>query len=156
MKFLLAFVAVVAVAVAQPTKRPQPVSADSYEPIAVGPAIVDLPTAPSPVVIGDINPSQPAPLVQLIVNVNQPESSPIAPAPVVVPSEETQPHPVIVVEQPAILPVPEIAPQPVIIVEQPESVLEPVQVVEVVPVEPVIVGTPIIPAPAVILPDTLN
>uniref|UniRef100_A0A2A4K438 Uncharacterized protein n=1 Tax=Heliothis virescens TaxID=7102 RepID=A0A2A4K438_HELVI len=128
------------------------------EPIAVGPAIVDfpipdggivaepvvvpspLPIAPSPVAIVDgavADASASAPLVQIILNINQAaaDSSPIAVGPAVVPGP-VRPEPVQVVE---------VAP-------------EPVQVVEVapVPVEPVIIGTPVLPEAAVVLPEELN
>ncbi|KAJ0174005.1 hypothetical protein K1T71_010151 [Dendrolimus kikuchii] len=203
MKFLVAFVAVVAVAVASPLKGNKPIISQSseleaiiaaiqspstdpataalleqqlqdilgvkpepefveYEPIAVGPEIVDFPlpdggvvtapepapvvvptpVQPSPVVIGDLEAGQ-KPLVQIIVNVNTAAGA--SPAPAVVP---------------------EIIPQPVIVVDEDQNVesvnvvdnveVDPVQVAEPVIVEPVVIGIPIIPEAAVVLPEELN
>ncbi|MBN4658735.1 hypothetical protein H4F44_23270, partial [Escherichia coli] len=197
-KFFVAFVALVAVAVANPVTKPVISDADDIqaivaaiqspstdpataqlledmlaeiigatdnisigpaiieapEPVSIGPAINDFPIPeapvqpiapiqPSPVVIGDIPVGSPAPLVQIIVNVNQASDNVVAPAPAVVP-EVIQADPVVVVDNP--VPV-----DPVIIVtpEIPEVIeVEPVDVVEIAPVEiePVIIGTPIIPS----------
>lgn len=143
-----------------------PAVIDSFEPVAIGPAIVDFPLtetgevittpAEAPVVVDAPAASPSAPLVQIILNINQVQSSvegvsvaPVRPEPVVVP---VRPEPVAV-------------PEPIVIVDNwptvdPVEVVEisPVQVVDVEPVAiaPVIVGTPIIPVPAVILPDVLN
>ncbi|PZC83112.1 hypothetical protein B5X24_HaOG208585 [Helicoverpa armigera] len=115
-----------------------------FEPVAIGPALIDAPV-PSPVVVapGPVAEAS-APLVQIILNINQAAAgaTPIVPEPVII-----EPAPVI--------------PMPVhpIGVVAPEAVpVEPVQVVEAapVPVEPVVIGTPVLPAPAVVLPEELN
>ena len=150
-----------------------PALIDSFEPISVGPAIIDfpipdggivaepvvapspLPIAPSPVAIVDgaatpADVSAGAPLVQIILNINQAaaEASPIAVNPAVVP-EAIQPTPVHVVDSVA---------EPVQVVEVAPVPAEPVQVVEAapVPVEPVVIGTPVLPEAAVVLPEQLN
>ncbi|KAJ8717366.1 hypothetical protein PYW08_005765 [Mythimna loreyi] len=120
---------------------------DGFEPIAIGPAIVE----PEPIAIGPVVvdkpvvPSAASPLVQIIVNVNAaavidstPGSAPVRPEPV-----------------PTIPILEEIVPEPVHVVEEAP---EPVQVVEVAPVpaEPVQIGIPVLPEPAVILPEQLN
>ncbi|XP_026738406.1 calphotin-like [Trichoplusia ni] len=160
------------------------------EPISVGPAIVDLPApiaptpvivapspvapvpvivaptpvAPSPVAIvegpaADVDASS-APLVQIILNINQAaaESSPVAPVATPEPVQviETAPiavNPVGVVEaSPEPVQVVEVAPAPVQVVEVAPA---PVQVIEAAP-EPVIIGVPVIPSPAISLPEELN
>ncbi|CAD0203054.1 unnamed protein product [Chrysodeixis includens] len=80
--------------------------------------------------------SNPSPLVQIVLNINQEASA----APVVAPT------PVQAVDA---------APIPVEPVQVVEIAPEPVQVIEVAPV-PVIIGPPIIPSPAVSLPEELN
>ncbi|PZC83110.1 hypothetical protein B5X24_HaOG208583 [Helicoverpa armigera] len=137
-----------------------------FEPIAVGPAIVDFPLpdggvvaeepaiVPSPVSIVDgsavADVSAAAPLVQIILNINQAaaEASPIAVGPAVIP-EPILPTPVHVVDSAA---------EPVQVVEVAPVPAEPVQVVEAapVPVEPVVIGTPVLPEAAVVLPEELN
>uniref|UniRef100_A0A2A4K443 Cuticle protein n=1 Tax=Heliothis virescens TaxID=7102 RepID=A0A2A4K443_HELVI len=125
-----------------------------YEPVSVGPAWIDTPIAPSPVAIVDgaaaADVSAGAPLVQIILNINQAaaDSSPIAVGPAVVPGP-VRPEPVQVVE---------VAPEPVQVVEVAPVPVEPVQVVEAapVPVEPVVIGTPVLPEAAVVLPEELN
>ncbi|XP_030032304.1 calphotin [Manduca sexta] len=136
MKFIVAFAALVAVAVASPVKRPMPMPDNiSIGPalVDIGPAIVDFPipapcdagaVVPSPVVIGDLSPEQPAPLVQIIVNVNQ---AGLAPAPV-----GPKPDPVIVVDEAEAVP---IVVDPVDVVDVvPVVDVDPVAVVDVVPV----------------------
>ncbi|XP_026738418.1 calphotin-like [Trichoplusia ni] len=150
------------------------------EPISVGPAIVDLPApivptpvivapspvapvpviiaptpvAPSPVAIvegpaADVDAAS-APLVQIILNINQAaaESSPVAPV--------ATPEPVQVIETAPIAVNPvgvvEASPEPVQVVEVAPA---PVQVIEAAP-EPVIIGVPVIPSPAISLPEELN
>ncbi|CAH0590128.1 unnamed protein product [Chrysodeixis includens] len=143
---------------------PEPIAvgpAISPEPISIGPAIVDFPlpegalgeapiVAPSPVAIVEgpapVSDSSSAPLVQIILNINQAsaEAVPVGPVgPVIAPT------PVQVVDA---------APIPVEPVQVVEIAPEPVQVVEVapVPVEPVLIGMPIIPSPAITLPEELN
>ncbi|MBN4663872.1 hypothetical protein H4F36_23875, partial [Escherichia coli] len=83
----------------------------ALEPVSIGPAIIDFPipevpvqpiappVQPSPVVVGDIPVGSPAPLVQIIVNVNQASDNVVAPAPAVVP-EVIQADPVVVVDNP--------------------------------------------------------
>ncbi|CAD0203053.1 unnamed protein product [Chrysodeixis includens] len=83
--------------------------------------------------------SNPSPLVQIVLNINQEASA----APVVAPT------PVQVVDA---APIPA---EPVQVVEVAPIPVEPVQVVEIVP-EPVIIETPIIPSPAINLPEELN
>uniref|UniRef100_A0A2A4IY80 Cuticle protein n=1 Tax=Heliothis virescens TaxID=7102 RepID=A0A2A4IY80_HELVI len=143
-----------------------PALIDSFEPISVGPAIIDFPipdggvvaepvVAPSPVAIVDgaaapADVSAGAPLVQIILNINQAaaEASPIAVGPAIIP-EVIQPTPVHVVDSVA---------EPVQVVEVAPVPAEPVQVVEAapVPVEPVVIGTPVLPEAAVVLPEELN
>uniref|UniRef100_A0A2A4K3N7 Uncharacterized protein n=1 Tax=Heliothis virescens TaxID=7102 RepID=A0A2A4K3N7_HELVI len=152
--------------------KPEPIAVGpaivdaGFEPISVGPAIIDFPipdggivaepvVAPSPVAIVDgaaapADVSAGAPLVQIILNINQAaaEASPIAVNPAVVP-EAIQPTPVHVVDSVA---------EPVQVVEVAPVPAEPVQVVEAapVPVEPVVIGTPVLPEAAVVLPEELN
>ena len=149
-----------------------------YEPISVGPAIIDFPlpdggavsavepspvAVPSPAVVAE--PTANTPLVQIILNINQAtlEASPAVVAPGI--ATEILPTPVHVVESAA---------EPVQVVESPIAPVEvvetapvspvqvvdvsPIQVVETAPVavEPVVIGTPIIPSPAVVLPEELN
>ncbi|XP_026743412.1 actin cytoskeleton-regulatory complex protein PAN1-like [Trichoplusia ni] len=126
------------------------------EPISVGPAIVDFPlpegalapiVAPSPVAIIDgpapVSDSSSAPLVQIILNINQASAGSV-PVDAVIGHEPVQ--------------VVETAPIPVEPVQVVEISPEPVQVVEVAPVpaEPVIIGVPVIPSPAITLPEELN
>ncbi|XP_063894052.1 uncharacterized protein LOC110371312 [Helicoverpa armigera] len=132
---------------------PAIVDQPQYEPVSVGPAWIDAPIAPSPVAIVDgsavADVSAAAPLVQIILNINQASDlSPIAVGPAVIP-EPIIPTPVQVVES---------APEPVQVVEVAPVPAEPVQVVEAapVPVEPVVIGTPVLPEAAVVLPEELN
>ena len=146
-----------------------------YEPISVGPAIIDFPlpdggavtevetspvAVPSPAVIAE--PAASSPLVQIIVNVNQAQSTPAAvavvPEPVTV-VETAPPTPVQVVETAPVSPVEVVETAPVSPVQVVDVIpASPIQVVETAPVavEPVIIGTPIIPQPAVTLPEQLN
>ncbi|XP_004922431.1 actin cytoskeleton-regulatory complex protein PAN1-like [Bombyx mandarina] len=148
MKFLVAFalIAVASARVFEPISV-GPALVDTYEPIDTEPAYVDIPITdggvvtapvkPTPVVVGPAVPSGASPLVQLIVNVNVPAGVSDGPA-------EIKPDPVIVAEEAEegpIVPVPE----PVIVAP-----------INPIPVAPVIIGTPIIPAPAVTLPEELN
>ncbi|PZC83109.1 hypothetical protein B5X24_HaOG208582 [Helicoverpa armigera] len=146
---------------------PAIVDQPQYEPVSVGPAWIDAPIAPSPVAIVDgsavADESAAAPLVQIILNINQAASeaspSPIAVGPAVIP-EEIQPTPVQVVDS-APEPVQVVEPAPIApIAVNPIGVVapEPVQVVEAapVPVEPVVIGTPVLPEAAVVLPEALN
>ncbi|KAG6458476.1 translation initiation factor IF-2 [Manduca sexta] len=155
---------------------PQPIAVgpapvDHY-PISIGPAIVDFPLpdggavsapcdlvpspSPSPVVVGPIAPGSPAPLVQLIVNVNAGAGIGGAIA------EVEKPQPVIIVDEadnsvPA--PGAPVPIDPVDVVDiTPVVVVDPVQVVDVAPIaiEPVQVGSPVFPSPAINLPDELN
>ncbi|XP_047030986.1 calphotin-like [Helicoverpa zea] len=149
-----------------------------FEPIAVGPAIVDfplpdggvvaepvlapspLPVIPSPVAIipgpAAAEAASATPLVQIILNINQAaaESHPISVGPAIVPEPvqvvEVAPEPVQVVEPAPIAP---IAVNPIGVVAP-----EPVQVIEAAPVpaEPVVIGTPVLPEAAVVLPEALN
>ncbi|XP_026743449.1 actin cytoskeleton-regulatory complex protein PAN1-like [Trichoplusia ni] len=97
--------------------------------------------APQPVITAPAapSPSNPSPLVQIILNINQEASA----APVVAP------EPVQVVET---------APIPVEPVQVVEIAPEPVQVVDEAPVpsEPISIGDPILPVPVVPLPADFN
>ncbi|KAJ8717363.1 hypothetical protein PYW08_005762 [Mythimna loreyi] len=146
-----------------------------YEPISVGPAIVPFPmpddgevtapiVAPSPVAIVE-GPAPEltgsAPLVQIILNINQAAGSvAVSPVDIIKPTPvqvvDAAPEPVQVVETaPEPVQVVEVAPEPVQVVE---VAPEPVQVVEVAPVpaEPVQIGVPVLPEAAVVLPEQLN
>ncbi|XP_026743423.1 calphotin-like [Trichoplusia ni] len=128
------------------------------EPISVGPAIVDFPIAPAPVInptpiapspvsiVDGPAPDNSAALVQIILNINQGAAVPVGPVGPVV-----APEPVQVVET-APIPIPV---EPVQVVEISP---EPVQVEEAAPVpaEPVIIGEPVLPSPAITLPEELN
>ncbi|XP_026743369.1 calphotin-like [Trichoplusia ni] len=186
MKFLVAIALIATVASATPVRpigqlleaisamRPPTVAAGPAilepNPIAVGPAIVDFPLpegalvgapiAPSPVSIIDgpapVSDSSSAPLVQIILNINQASAGSV-PVDAVIGHEpvqvvETAPIPVEPVQ------VVETAPIPVAPVQVVEVAPEPVQVVEVAPApaEPVIIGVPVIPSPAITLPEELN
>ncbi|CAH2042582.1 unnamed protein product, partial [Iphiclides podalirius] len=146
-----------------------PVIVDNYEPISIGPALIDFPLPPTPVKPTPVGPPAKAPLVQIILNIQSssdvavesnptPEpviiDRPIVPNPEVVEEKPIIPTPVIVVENPE-------APESVIVVDKPvvpePIVPEPVIVVEQPSIpEAVIVAQPIIPAPAIVLPDILN
>ncbi|XP_026743360.1 actin cytoskeleton-regulatory complex protein PAN1-like [Trichoplusia ni] len=183
MKFLVAIALIATVASATPVRpigqlleaisalRPPTVAAGPAilepNPIAVGPAIVDFPLpegalvgapiAPSPVSIIDgpapVSDASSTPLVQIILNINQASAELIPVGPVIAPEPvhvvESAPEPVQVVET---------APIPVAPVQVVEVAPEPVQVVEVAPApaEPVIIGVPVIPSPAITLPEELN
>lgn len=117
-----------------------PALVDEFEPIHVGPTLVDddIIIAPaSPIVSG----ASSSPLVQIIVNVAQAEQAPgVVGSPV---QNPTFPETVNIVDQ---------APEVVNVVEQaPEAI----NVVDLAP-ETVNVVQPIIPAPAVTLPESLN
>ncbi|CAG5029639.1 unnamed protein product [Parnassius apollo] len=159
--------------------KPEPIDVgpaivDNYEPIAIGPAVVDFPLPdggavadvdPTPVMPAPVESSASAPLVQIILNIQSASDvvgSPVsvetvqspAPTPVQVVDEAVNaepivPVPVIVVDKP-------IVPEPVIVVDTP-IVPEPVIVVEEADKpETVVVAQPIIPAPAIVLPEILN
>ncbi|CAG5029643.1 unnamed protein product [Parnassius apollo] len=159
--------------------KPEPIDVgpaivDNYEPIAIGPAVVDFPLPdggavadvnPTPVMPAPVESSASAPLVQIILNIQSASDvvgSPVsvetvqspAPTPVqvvdeAVNAEPVVPVPVIVVDKP-------IVPEPVIVVDTP-IVPEPVIVVEEADKpETVVVAQPIIPAPAIVLPEILN
>ncbi|XP_030032311.2 actin cytoskeleton-regulatory complex protein PAN1 [Manduca sexta] len=132
--------------------------------IAVGPAIIDFPlpdggAASAPVVPGPA--AAPAavpassPLVQIVVNVNAPAGAgPVVDAVADKPMDIIDVMPVVdpvqVVDTPIVV-------DPVQVVDTP-IVVDPVQVVDLTPavIEPVAVGTPILPVPAINLPEELN
>ncbi|CAG5029635.1 unnamed protein product [Parnassius apollo] len=159
--------------------KPEPIDVgpaivDNYEPIAIGPAVVDFPLPdggavadvnPTPVMPAPVESSASAPLVQIILNIQSASDivgSPVSvetvqspvPTPVQVVDEAVNadpivPEPVIVVDKP-------IVPEPVIVVDTP-IVPEPVIVIEEADKpETVVVAQPIIPAPAIVLPEILN
>lgn len=166
-----------------PSPAPAPVEIEPIEPapITIGPAIIDFPlpdggavtaeptpaavepspaaVVPAPVVVGDVDAS---PLVQIIVNINSANSGAVAGAPAAIspaPAAIEEAHPVQVVEE-AVNP-PTVVPTPVVVAEQPVHVAEPAPVViapepVVIAPEPIQIGSPIIPEPIVLLPDTLN
>ena len=158
-----------------------PAIINPVEGISVGPAIIPFPLpegalaeepaiVPSPVAVAE-GPAPVAaassPLVQIIVNVNQAESSPVVVAPVDIAAPEIQPEPVHVVE---------VAPEPVQVVEvapvlpvhpigivapepspiSPPIAVNPIGVAEPQPAEPIQIGVPVIPEAAVVLPEELN
>ncbi|KAJ8717364.1 hypothetical protein PYW08_005763 [Mythimna loreyi] len=137
-----------------------PVIINPVEGISVGPAIipfplpdggevtaVEEPVAPAPVVVAPApTPSASSPLVQIIVNVNQAASSPVAVSPVDIVAPEIQPEPVQVVDvaaEPEPSPIsPPIAVNPIVV--NPE-VSEPIPP----PISPPIAVHPIGVIPAV-------
>ncbi|XP_075981676.1 uncharacterized protein LOC142980224 [Anticarsia gemmatalis] len=95
----------------------------------LGPAIVDFPVPAEPVVIGELPAGSLPPLVQVIINVNQADRPIVKPLPPSVVDDEAGPvdvDPVIVVDD---LPV---------------------------PIDPVDVVVPVLPSPAINIPDDLN
>nr|XP_053614878.1 cytadherence high molecular weight protein 3-like [Plodia interpunctella] len=168
---------------------------DQPSPIQVGPAIIDtvdpvtvvdhpaVIVEPTPVALPESVESTPiveatpiAPLVQIILNINQAQSAPevIPPAVVDVPIEtpvavdpvivvdhapvEPSPvivapapvDPVVVVDQPSIIPDPVVLPTPVLPEVVPEPVVLPAPVLpEVIPT-PVVLPSPVLPEPVVI------
>ncbi|XP_026763222.2 cytadherence high molecular weight protein 3-like [Galleria mellonella] len=118
--------------------EPEPISVD---PVIVDPVIVN----PSPVAVPE---SSSAPLVQIILNINQAQSGPVAIPPGVALIPEIVGEPVQIVDSP---------PETVQVVETP-AVVDPVLVVESAPTpaEPIIVSPPILPVPIITLPDELN
>ncbi|XP_059059577.1 calphotin-like [Achroia grisella] len=111
------------------------------EAISVGPEIVDpVIVNPSPVAVAESNS---APLVQIILNINQAESGAVGIPPSVALLPEIIGEPVQIVDS---------APEAVQVVESPVQVVEspavvaPVLVIDSAPVEPIIVATPIIPS----------
>ncbi|XP_075980961.1 uncharacterized protein LOC142979735 isoform X1 [Anticarsia gemmatalis] len=170
MKFIVAFAALVAVSVASPVFKPSanlpahlqaiaaaiqnpstnPTTAQLLqnlldhiaaagpaivpEPIHIGPEIVDFPVPAEPVIVGDIPEGSPAPLVQIIVNVNHGGAPPVGPV------------------------FPDKPVDPVIVVDNEPVHVDPVIVVDnlPVPVEPVDVVVPVLPDPAINLPEELN
>ncbi|KAA2237143.1 hypothetical protein F0L74_32790 [Chitinophaga agrisoli] len=185
MKFFLSFAAVVAVAVAGPTKGlvspgvagPAPII-DDFVPIAVGPAIIDEfePISVGPAIVNEFEPISVGPaivdeFVPISVGPAIVDSPPLAPVADSTPLVQI----ILNINQASSAPivpgpgVDAIIPEPVIVVDEAEIVAEPVivvdgpvpkpvQVADITPVapKPVIVATPIIPAPAVTLPETLN
>ncbi|XP_026763433.1 calphotin-like [Galleria mellonella] len=124
------------------------------EPISVDPVIVDpVIVNPSPVAVPE---SSSAPLVQLILNINQVQPGPVAVPPSVAVVPEIVGEPVQIVDS-APETVQVVDSLPVQIVESPAAV-DPVQVVESAPtpIEPIIVATPVLPSPVVPLPAQLN
>ncbi|XP_026743377.1 KH domain-containing protein 3-like [Trichoplusia ni] len=132
-------------------------------PVIVAPTpVAPSPIAPAPVAVAPspVADATSAALVQIILNINQAaaESSPVAPVATPEPVQviETAPiavNPVGVVEaSPVPVQVVEVAPAPVQVVEVAPA---PVQVIEAAP-EPVIIGVPVIPSPAISLPEELN
>ncbi|CAH2042579.1 unnamed protein product, partial [Iphiclides podalirius] len=119
-------------------------------------AVESIPSpAPTPVQIVDDAGFVPEPVIvdrPIVPEFETVEEKPIIPTPVIVVDKPEVPESVIVVDKPTvsepIVPepiVPEpIVPEPVIIVDQPT-----------IP-EPVIIAQPIIPAPAIVLPEILN
>ncbi|XP_061721072.1 calphotin-like [Cydia pomonella] len=154
--------------------QPEPIFVEEPSPVHVGLPILDFPLpdggavspvqpeAPALVPAPIVNPTPAAvaeaaaPLVQIILNINQASSgaAPVAPAPVETPVIDVQPVQVVdeaVNEE-------TFVPTPVVVVD---SAPEPVQVVDVVPapapeVEPIQIGSPIIPIPVVNIPIDLN
>ncbi|KAM3963169.1 uncharacterized protein ACR2FA_002533 [Aphomia sociella] len=141
-----------------------PVIIDEPSPVVVGPAIIDEPSpiAVGPAIIDSFEPvpapvaESSAPLVQIILNINQAASGPVAVPPGVAITPEIVDEPIHIVETPVELPAEPVvivdsAPEavqvvdtlPVQIVDAP-TVVEPVVVVETapVPVEPVVVAPP--------------
>ncbi|CAG4947713.1 unnamed protein product [Colias eurytheme] len=111
-----------------------PAIIDEYEPISVGPAIIDEyePISVGPALIDGPIPDPAAvsgtPLVQVIVNVNTPSK----------PVEDISTGPALIDFDPA-----PIQPDPVIVVDHPE--LEPAQI-----------GQPVLPVPALPIPENAN
>ncbi|XP_026739144.1 alpha carbonic anhydrase 8-like [Trichoplusia ni] len=176
MKSMLIFASMVALAIASPTRGiitpgpagpiPMPEVPD-YEPIVVGPAIVlEQPQAApaSPLVqiilnINTANAASPGDVIEVApapVPIPAPEPLPVLPAPVPVPAPEPLPvHPVPVpVPAPEPLPVqpvpvPAPAPAPVPVVPAPVPAPAPYP-------DPAVIGTPVLPSPVVVLPESLN
>ncbi|CAG5029683.1 unnamed protein product [Parnassius apollo] len=144
--------------------QPEPVEVgpavvDNPEPISIGPAIIDFPlpdggavaeVQPTPVMPDPVAPSASAPLVQIILNIKSTSDVAVSPVAVeTIPSPFPAPTPVHVVDE-------AFEATPVIVVDNP-IVPEPVTVVEEADApEAVIVAQPIIPAPAIVLPEILN
>ena len=155
MKYMLIITSVVALAVAShnrglvevgpggpaPAPNPEPIAVGpailEFEPIAIGPA----PVAPEPIIpvptpvfpVEDIaNPAPVNPIVQIILNINGQVSVPgiVGPKPPI----GVLPTPVDVVD---------VAPEPVDIAPAPAP-------------EPILIGTPVLPIPAQVMPDELN
>ncbi|KAL4705733.1 hypothetical protein ACJJTC_004603 [Scirpophaga incertulas] len=112
---------------------------------------------PSPIVQ---EPSPSSPLVQIILNINQP--SDVGVSPVVAPATVSEIVPTAVnfvdnaespFPSPVIVPVPEVIPSPVIVVEEPPT---PVQIVNEPPTPVQVVDEAIAPSPAVTLPEILG
>ncbi|XP_063385720.1 calphotin-like isoform X2 [Cydia fagiglandana] len=154
--------------------QPEPILVEEPSPVHVGLPILDFPL-PDGGAVTAVQPESPAlvpapivnpipaaladaaaPLVQIILNINQASSgaAPVAPAPVETPVIDIQP--VQVVEE--AVNEETIVPTPVVVVD---SAPEPVQVVDVVPepepeAVPIEIAVPIVPIPVVNIPIDLN
>ncbi|XP_063366874.1 calphotin-like [Cydia amplana] len=154
--------------------QPEPIFVEEPSPVQVELPVIDFPLpdggavsavqpeSPALVPAPIINPTPAAaadaaaPLVQIILNINQASSgaAPVAPAPVETPVIDVQP--VQVVEE--AVNEETVVPTPVVVVD---SAPEPVQVVDVLPAptpeaESIQIGSPIIPIPVVNIPIDLN